>query len=92
MVRLGLSLARVATRLDLEEGLAVLEARKECKRRRCGTERYKFDWARSARELSRVEAYPPSLRGRVHGRLAALDRRARRVARGALVGISRWSS
>ena len=57
-----------------------------------GTERYKFDWARSTRELSRVEAYPPSLRGRVHGRLAALDRRARRVARGALVGISRWSS
>ena len=57
-----------------------------------GTERYKADWARSMRELSRIEAYPPSLRGRVHGRLAALDRRARRVARGALVGISRWRS
>ena len=57
-----------------------------------GTERYKSDWARSMRELSRVEAYPPSLRGRVHGRLAALDRRARRVARGALVGIARWKS
>ena len=35
-----------------------------------GTERYKSDWARSMRELSRIEAYPPSLRGRVHGRLA----------------------
>jgi CelD/BcsL family acetyltransferase involved in cellulose biosynthesis len=54
-----------------------------------GTERYKSDWARSTRDLSRIEAYPPSLRGRVHRRLAALDRRARRVARSALVGISR---
>lgn len=57
-----------------------------------GTERYKSDWAPSMRELSRIEAYPPSLRGHVHGRLVALDRRARRVARGALSGISRWSS
>jgi CelD/BcsL family acetyltransferase involved in cellulose biosynthesis len=57
-----------------------------------GTERYKSDWARSMRDLSRVEAYPPTLRGHVHGRLAALDRRARRVARGALAGIAQWIS
>ena len=56
-----------------------------------GTERYKSDWARSMRELARIEAYPPSLRGRVHGRLAALDRRARRAARGALDGLLRGS-
>ena len=55
-----------------------------------GTERYKFDWARSTRELARIEAYPPSLRGRVHDRLVALDGRARRVARGALGGMSPW--
>jgi CelD/BcsL family acetyltransferase involved in cellulose biosynthesis len=55
-----------------------------------GTERYKSDWARCTRELARIEAYPPSLRGRVHDRLVALDGRARRVARGALGGMSPW--
>ena len=55
-----------------------------------GTERYKSDWARCTRELSRIEAYPPSLRGRVHDRLVALDGRARRAARGALGGMSPW--
>ena len=57
-----------------------------------GTERYKSDWARSTRELSRIEAYPPSLRGRVHGRLAALDaagpaRGARRAGRDRAVEV-----
>jgi CelD/BcsL family acetyltransferase involved in cellulose biosynthesis len=55
-----------------------------------GTERYKFDWARCTRDLARIEAYPPSLRGRVHDRLVALDGRARRAARGALGGMSPW--
>ena len=55
-----------------------------------GTERYKSDWAPCTRELARIEAYPPSLRGRVHDRLVALDGRARRAARGALGGISPW--
>jgi CelD/BcsL family acetyltransferase involved in cellulose biosynthesis len=54
-----------------------------------GTERYKSDWARGMRELARIEAYPPSVRGRIHGRLASLDRRARRLARGVLAGLSR---
>ena len=54
-----------------------------------GDERYKFDWARQVRELSRIEAYPPSGRGRIHGGLAALDRRARRAARRALDAIAR---
>ena len=55
-----------------------------------GTERYKSDWAPCTRELARIEAYPPSLRGRVHDRLVALDGRARRAARGALGGMSPW--
>jgi CelD/BcsL family acetyltransferase involved in cellulose biosynthesis len=55
-----------------------------------GTERYKSDWARCTRELARIEAYPPSLRGRVHDRLVALDGRARRAARSALGGMSPW--
>jgi CelD/BcsL family acetyltransferase involved in cellulose biosynthesis len=55
-----------------------------------GTERYKSDWARCTHELARIEAYPPSLRGRVHDRLVALDGRARRAARGALGGMSPW--
>jgi CelD/BcsL family acetyltransferase involved in cellulose biosynthesis len=56
-----------------------------------GDERYKFDWARQVRELARLEAYAPGARGRIHGHLAALDGRARRLVRRALDGIARRS-
>jgi len=54
-----------------------------------GNEPYKSDWAGQSRELARIEAYPPSPRGRVHARLAEWDRQSRRVARRVLDGIGR---
>jgi CelD/BcsL family acetyltransferase involved in cellulose biosynthesis len=56
-----------------------------------GDERYKFDWARQVRELAHLQAYAPGARGRIHGRLAALDGRARRLVHRALDGIGRGS-
>jgi len=49
-----------------------------------GDERYKFDWARQVRALERIELYPPSARGWLGRRMAALDRMARKGARGVL--------
>ena len=51
-----------------------------------GDEPYKFDWTRHVRGLSRIEAYPPTPRGRVQARLTAMSALARRVARMVLAG------
>jgi CelD/BcsL family acetyltransferase involved in cellulose biosynthesis len=46
-----------------------------------GAEPYKFLWARDARELRRLEVYPPLWRGFLCQRTLALGRAARRTAR-----------
>jgi CelD/BcsL family acetyltransferase involved in cellulose biosynthesis len=46
-----------------------------------GAEPYKFLWARDARELRRLELYPPLWRGYVCQQALALGRAARRTAR-----------
>ena len=49
-----------------------------------GEEAYKFHWANSARELSRIELYPPGTRGLLYRGTVGLTRTARRIARGLL--------
>ena len=49
-----------------------------------GDESYKFHWANSARELSRIELYPPGTRGLLYRGTVGLTRTARRIARGLL--------
>lgn len=46
-----------------------------------GDERYKFQWAREARELGRVELYPPRFRGLLYRKTMAFSRTARQMAR-----------
>ncbi len=46
-----------------------------------GAEQYKFHWAKSARELQRLELYPPTLRGWLCRRAVEAGRVARRLAR-----------
>jgi CelD/BcsL family acetyltransferase involved in cellulose biosynthesis len=46
-----------------------------------GDEAYKFQWAGEARELARLELYPPRWRGRLCQQAMALGRTARRTAR-----------
>jgi CelD/BcsL family acetyltransferase involved in cellulose biosynthesis len=49
-----------------------------------GDEAYKFHWAQGARELSRIELYPPGTRGLFYRGTVGLTRTARRIARGFL--------
>ncbi len=49
-----------------------------------GDEAYKFHWAQGARELSRIELYPPGTRGLLYRGTVGLTRTARRIARGLL--------
>jgi CelD/BcsL family acetyltransferase involved in cellulose biosynthesis len=46
-----------------------------------GEEAYKFQWAREARELVRLEMYPPRLHGLLCQHAVALGRAARRTTR-----------
>jgi CelD/BcsL family acetyltransferase involved in cellulose biosynthesis len=46
-----------------------------------GDEPYKFHWARAARELGRLELYPPGARGLLYKRTLAVSRTTRRMAR-----------
>jgi len=71
-VMVGLAIARA-----IDEGAAEFDFLH-------GDEPYKFDWTRRVRELGRVDAYPPSVRGRVHRGLQAVDGHARRLVRHAL--------
>ncbi len=49
-----------------------------------GDETYKSRWARVARDVGRIELYPPRLRGRIVRRTMELSRAARRAARSLL--------
>lgn len=49
-----------------------------------GAESYKFLWAREARELGRVELYPPYAGGVIRQRAVELNRAAKRLARRAI--------
>ena len=49
-----------------------------------GHESYKFLWAREARELGRVELYPPYVGGLIRQRAVELDRATKRLAREAI--------
>src|SRR5207245_8162107 len=46
-----------------------------------GDEPYKFHWARAARELGRLELYPPGARGLLYKGTLEVSRATRRVAR-----------
>jgi CelD/BcsL family acetyltransferase involved in cellulose biosynthesis len=46
-----------------------------------GEEPYKSLWANEARQLERVELFPPHLRGRLHRRAVNAERRVRMLAR-----------
>jgi CelD/BcsL family acetyltransferase involved in cellulose biosynthesis len=72
LVILGLSIERA-----FEEGVAEYDLLH-------GVEAYKFHWAQGARELSRIELYPPGTRGLLYRGTVGLTRTARRLARGLL--------
>ena len=74
----GQVLVGLAIKVAFEEGARVFDFLH-------GDERYKFDWARDAAGLTRIELYPPGWRGRIHRDLAQLNRAARRAARRWLV-------
>lgn len=46
-----------------------------------GDEQYKIHWAREARELGRIELYPPRARGLLYRRTMGFSRAARKMAR-----------
>lgn len=69
MVTMGLSIQRA-----LEEGADEYDMLH-------GAETYKFSWAAQVRHLSRLEAYPPGLRGRLLRRVVDGTRAARKFAR-----------
>ncbi|HEY2989036.1 MAG TPA: GNAT family N-acetyltransferase [Candidatus Binatia bacterium] len=50
-----------------------------------GDEAYKFLWARQARELGRLEVYPPNAVGRIYRQAVEVNRAARKVARQVLL-------
>lgn len=72
LVAMGLSI-----RSALEEGACEFDMLQ-------GVEGYKLLWARQARELARLEIYPPQLRGSVLRGAVGLTRVAKRAARGLL--------
>ena len=75
----GLVTMGLAIKSAIEEGAAEYDLLH-------GSEPYKFLWARDARELRRLEIYPPLWRGFVAEQALALGRAARRTAR---VGLGR---
>jgi CelD/BcsL family acetyltransferase involved in cellulose biosynthesis len=70
----GLVTMGLAIKSAIEEGAAQYDLLH-------GAEPYKFLWARDARELRRLELYPPLWRGFLCQRTLALGRAARRTAR-----------
>jgi len=69
----GLAMMGLAIKSALEEGAAEYDLLH-------GGEAYKFLWAREARELGRLELYPPVWRGFICERALTLGRAARRAA------------
>ncbi|HUP21632.1 MAG TPA: GNAT family N-acetyltransferase, partial [Thermoanaerobaculia bacterium] len=72
----GLAIMALAIRSAIDEGLREYDLLH-------GAEPYKFHWATSVRELSRLELYPPSFE-------ALLRRTTRRAVRGAKSRIRKW--
>ena len=70
----GLVTLGLAIRSALEEGAEEFDLLH-------GSESYKFHWAREARHLARIEAYPPGARGRVLRKAVEANRVGRRIAR-----------
>jgi CelD/BcsL family acetyltransferase involved in cellulose biosynthesis len=70
----GLAMMALAIRSAIEEGASEYDLLH-------GDEAYKFQWARETRELARLEAYPPSLRGLACRQAVDLGRAVRRVGR-----------
>lgn len=70
----GLVVMGLAIKSAIEEGAAEYDLLH-------GDEAYKFQWAREARELSRLELYPPGARWFVCRQVVGLNRTARRLAR-----------
>lgn len=73
----GLVMLGVAVRAAMEEGADELDLLH-------GTEGYKAHWAKTTRELLRVELYAPGARGFLEREATALTREARRVTRSVL--------
>ncbi len=70
----GLVMMGLSIRAAIEEGVTEYDLLH-------GDEEYKFHWARTARELGRLELYPPGARGGVYRRAVAFNRAARRMAK-----------
>jgi CelD/BcsL family acetyltransferase involved in cellulose biosynthesis len=74
----GLVMMGTAIRTALEEGAGEFDLLH-------GDEEYKFHWTQETRELGRIEAFPPHVRGALYRRCVGLNRAARRMARRVLI-------
>jgi CelD/BcsL family acetyltransferase involved in cellulose biosynthesis len=70
----GLVMMGLAIKSALEEGATEFDLLHGC-------EEYKFHWARNRRELGRIEAFPPHVRGAVYRHCIRANRTARRLVR-----------
>ncbi len=70
----GLVTLGLAIRSALEEGAEEFDLLH-------GSESYKLHWAREARHLARIEAYPPGARGLLLRKAVGVNRAGRRIAR-----------
>ena len=70
----GLVMMGLAVKAAIEEGVSEYDLLH-------GDEEYKCHWASEARDLSRLELYPPHARGRIYKRAIDLNRAARRMAK-----------
>jgi len=76
----GLVMMGLAIKAAIQEGVSEYDLLH-------GDEEYKFHWACSQRELTRLEAHPPHARARIYRRAIDLNRAARRMARRVLKRI-----
>jgi CelD/BcsL family acetyltransferase involved in cellulose biosynthesis len=74
----GLVMMGTAIRTAVEEGACEFDLLH-------GDEEYKFHWTQETRELGRIEAFPPHLRGAFSRQCVGLNRAARRMARRMLI-------
>jgi CelD/BcsL family acetyltransferase involved in cellulose biosynthesis len=74
----GLVIMGLAIKTALEEGATEYDLLHGC-------EEYKFHWTRERRELGRIEAFPPHVRGSFYRRCIAANRAARQLARRMLI-------
>jgi CelD/BcsL family acetyltransferase involved in cellulose biosynthesis len=77
----GLVMMGLSIQTALEEGATEYDLLHGC-------EEYKFHWARQRRELGRIEAFPPQMRGALYKHCLTANRAARRLVRRMLVRAS----